>query len=195
MPTIEILVEGYGREESDGEHASSTVTLIRDGGVNIVVDPGMDRRALLNGLAKHGLETKDVHFVALTHMHADHCLLASIFENAQVVDNDSIYTFDGKIGEHDGAIPGTGVKIVKTPGHDQFHCSFLVETEDLGKVVVAGDVFWWWDEEKRQTDRQSLLGRKDPYVKDAAALKKSREKLLALADYIIPGHGKMFQVV
>ena len=53
MPTIQILVEGYGREESDGERASSTVTLIRDGGINIIVDPGMDRRALLDILAEN----------------------------------------------------------------------------------------------------------------------------------------------
>ena len=62
-------------------------------------------------------------------------------------------------------------------------------------MIVAGDVFWWWSDEEQRTNREGLLGREDPYVKDAAALKKSREELLALADYIIPGHGKMFQVV
>jgi len=39
-----------------------------------------------------------------------------------------------------------------------------------------------------------LLEHKDPYVKDARALEESREKILNLADYIIPGHGEMFKV-
>ena len=32
----------------------------------------------------------------------------------------------------------------------------------------------------------------DPYAIDAKRLEDSRKKVLALADYIIPGHGKMF---
>jgi len=69
----------------------------------------------------------------------------------------------------------------------------LVKTEDLGKVVIAGDVFWWVDEEEQRTDKQSLLGHEDPYVKDEKALRESRERILNLADYIIPGHGEMFK--
>ena len=34
----------------------------------------------------------------------------------------------------------------------------------------------------------------DPYASDMKKLKESRKKLLELADYIIPGHGKMFKV-
>ncbi|PJE69556.1 MAG: hypothetical protein COU98_01320, partial [Candidatus Staskawiczbacteria bacterium CG10_big_fil_rev_8_21_14_0_10_38_10] len=80
------------------------------------------------------------------------------------------------------------------PGHDQFHCSVLVKTEDLGKVIIAGDVFWWTDEEKQKTDKQSLLKHEDPYVKDEKALKESRERILNLADWVIPGHAGMFKV-
>jgi hypothetical protein len=35
---------------------------------------------------------------------------------------------------------------------------------------------------------------KDPYVKNEKDLKESRKKVLEIADYIIPGHGKMFKV-
>jgi len=38
------------------------------------------------------------------------------------------------------------------------------------------------------------MNRKDPFVKDKVALMNSRKKLLEIADYIIPGHGKMFKV-
>ena len=194
MAEVKILIEGYAKEINGEEFASSTATLIRDNKLNAIIDPGMDREALLSGLAKEGLKTKDINFVILTHTHLDHSLLAAIFENAKILDNDSVYSFGGKISEHEGKIPNTNIEIIKTPGHDQFHCSVLAETEVLGKVVVAGDVFWWADGEEQKTDKQNLLEHKDPYVKDEKALKESREKILNLADCIIPGHGKMFKV-
>jgi len=193
MTKIKVLIKGYAKEIDKEEFASSTTTLIQDNNLNIIVDPGMDRKALLDGLTKEGLKPEDINFVILTHTHLDHSLLAGIFENAKILDDSGIYSFDGKIGEHKGRIPNTDIEIIKTPGHDQFHCSVLVNTDDLGKVVIAGDVFWWADEEKQKTDKQSLLEHKDPYVKDEKALRESREKILEIADYIIPGHGEMFK--
>jgi len=194
MAEIKILIKGYAKEENGEEFASSTTTLIRDNTLNIIVDPGMNRGALLDGLTKEGLKAKDINFVIVTHTHLDHSLLAGIFENAKILDNSDVYSLDGKIGEHEGRVPNTEIEIIRTPGHDQFHCSVLVQIEDLGKVAIAGDVFWWKDDEKQKIDRQSLLDHIDPYVKDEGALKESREKILNIADYIIPGHGEMFKV-
>ncbi len=194
MAKIKVLIEGYAKEIKGEEFASSTVTLIQDNNLNIIVDPGMNREMLLSTLAKEGLNLGDIDFVIVTHTHLDHSLLASIFKNAKIFDNGNVYSFDGKIGDHEGGIPNTDIEIIKTPGHDQFHCSVLAKTKDLGKVIVAGDVFWWGDTEYQKTDRQSLLEHKDPYVKDKKALKESREKILEIADYIIPGHGKSFKV-
>jgi len=194
MTEIKVLIKGYAKEINGEEFASSTTTLIQDDNLNVIVDPGMDRKALLESLVKEGLKPEDIDFVIVTHTHLDHSLLAGIFENSKIFDNSDVYSFDGKIDEHEGRIPNTDIEIIKTPGHDQFHCSVLVRTEDSGKVVIAGDVFWWTDDEEQKTDRQSLLEHKDPYVKDARALEESREKILNLADYIIPGHGEMFKV-
>ncbi len=194
MAEVKILVRGYAKEINGEEFASSTTTLIQDEGIKVLVDPGMDRGALLESLAKEGLKPEDINFVIVTHTHLDHSLLAGIFENAKILDNSNADFFNGKIGEHEGKVPGTNIEIIKTPGHDQFHCSVLVNTDDLGKVVIAGDVFWWADEEEQKTDRQSLLEHKDPYVKDEKALRESREKILKMANYIIPGHGGMFKV-
>ncbi len=194
MTKVKVIIEGYAREEGGEEFASSTTSLIQADNLNVIIDPGMDREALLNGLAKEGLEPKDIDFVVLTHTHLDHCLLAGIFENAKVLDDGDMLSSNGKIAEHEGKVPGSDIEIMATPGHDQFHCSVLVETEDLGKVVIAGDVFWWADEEEQETDTQGLLEHKDPYVKDEKALQESRKKILSLADYIIPGHGKMFKI-
>jgi len=194
MAEVKILVQGYAKEKDGEEFASSATILILDKGVRVIVDPGMNRVALLESLAKEGLKPEEINFVILTHTHLDHSLLTGIFENAKIFDNSDTFSFDGQISGHDGKVPGTDIEIIKTPGHDQFHCSVLVETEDLGKVIIAGDVFWWADGEEQKTDRQSLLEHKDPYVKDEKALKQSREKVLELADYIIPGHGPMYKV-
>lgn len=193
MVQVKILVEGYAREYNGYEKASSTAVLICSRGLNIIVDPGMDRKALLKGLIRQGLKPKDIDFVILTHTHPDHCLLTGIFENARVLDNDLTYSWNGIISKHKGKIPGTEIKIISTSGHDLFHCSVLVKTKELGRVVIAGDVFWWRDNEKQKIDKGSLLKHKDPFMKSWQKLQTSRKKVLRIADYIIPGHGKMFK--
>lgn len=195
MTKIKILINGYAKEIGGVEYASSSVTLIREHNLNILVDTGMNRKLLLNSLKKEGLTPKDINFVVLTHTHIDHCLLAGIFENARILDDSSIYSFDGKITEHQKKIPGADIEIVSTPGHDQSHCSVLISTDKYGKVVIAGDLFWWSDKDKQSVDKKSLLTLSDPYVKDKKSLDKSRKKILKIANYIIPGHGKPFKVL
>ncbi len=194
MAEVKVLIKGYAYNKDGVEHASSTTTLIKENRMNIIVDPGMNRKLLLDSIKKEGLSLNDINYVVLTHTHIDHCLLAGIFEKAKIIDNSSIYSFEGTIQDHDGKIPGTSVGIINTPGHDQFHCSLLVNDNKLGKVIIAADVFWWPDNEKQKTDTKSLIERKDPYVKNEAQLIESRKKILEIADYIIPGHGDMFKV-
>src|SRR5258708_31765796 len=52
---VHVLHDGYAREEDGGDRVGSTVTLITDGDVAVVVDPGMvaSREALLAALAAH----------------------------------------------------------------------------------------------------------------------------------------------
>jgi len=194
MAKIKILVEGYARKKRGRIFASATCTLIQEENLNIIVDPGMDRKALLKALKREKLSPSDINYVILTHYHLDHSLLAGIFERAKILDDGEIYSFDGEIKEHNGKVPGTNIKIIETPGHDIFHCSVLVKTKEFSKIAIVGDVFWWKDEEKQKTDRKSLLSHKDPYVKNKKQLLESRKKILKMADYIIPGHGKMFKV-
>ena len=97
MAEVKILVEGYVREEDGNEFASSTTTLIKQAGLNIIVDPGMDRKLLLQALEKQNLSPGNIDYVILTHYHLDHLLLAGIFEKAKILDNSEIYSWDGKI--------------------------------------------------------------------------------------------------
>lgn len=191
MTSLKVLIEGYAKKISDGWIASSTTTLIIENNLKIIVDPGANRDLLLSKLTEQGLTPEDINLVFMTHYHVDHNLLAGIFTKAKILDDSIVYEND-KETEYAGTIPGTEIKVLKTPGHDQFHASLMVKTSD-GIVCVAGDVFWWPDNEEQKTDAENLLSHKDSFVKDEKALLKSRKKILAVADWIIPGHGKMFK--
>lgn len=191
MSEVKVLIEGYAKQIDKGWLASSTVTLIRSNGKNIIVDPGCNREKLLEVLSIEDLKTGDIDFVFTTHNHTDHILLVGMFENAKTINDTEIYDNDIQT-EHENVVPGTDLKIVQTPGHDQFHCSLIAPT-DKGTYVVAGDLFWWMDGETQKTDIGSLLSHKDPYVKDEKTLENSRKTILEIADHIIPGHGKMFK--
>jgi glyoxylase-like metal-dependent hydrolase (beta-lactamase superfamily II) len=193
MTKLKVLIEGYAKEDSGTELASSSTTLLQENNLNILVDPGMDRPLLLKSLKAERLSPEKIDYVVLTHTHLDHCLLAGIFENAKILDNDSIYSSQGRITPHEGRIPGTDIEIIKTPGHDQFHCAVVANTEEFGKVAIVGDVFWWRTGEMQQTDTEALINHNDPYVKNGDQLVESRRKVLEIADYIVPGHGRMFK--
>lgn len=191
---VKVLIEGYAKEVNGEEFASSSTVLIQDETNNIIVDPGSNRKLLLEKLNLEGLSIQDINIVLLTHNHLDHSLLAGMFENAVIYDDSSISSMDSKIVNHDGFIGGS-IKIISTPGHDQFHMSVLVKNTDKGNVVISGDIFWWADEDKQITDKESLINLEDPYVKNKEQLLNSRRQILETADYIIPGHGKPFYYI
>lgn len=190
MAEVKVLIEGYAKETKDGWAANSTVTLVKSNGKNIIIDPGCNRSKLLDSLKKENIETKDVDYVFLTHNHPDHVFLSGIFENAKVVDELYVYSGD-VITKHGGMIPDTDLKIIRTPGHMEEHCSLVVPTKQ-GTYVVAGDVFWWLENEKQEVNISKPDN--DPEHMDLQKLIASRKKVLEIADYIIPGHGKMFKV-
>src|SRR5260370_24213178 len=98
--TVHVLHEGYVREDSGGNRVGSTVTLIRDAGRVIVVDPGMvgDRRGLLASLAGHGTAPGEVTDVVLSHQHPDHTINAALFPAAPIHDYWATYPADLWIG-------------------------------------------------------------------------------------------------
>lgn len=186
-----ILIKGYAKKIENGWLASSTTTLVKSSGKNLIVDPGCNREQLLKELMDENLKPDDIDFVLITHSHTDHLMLMGIFQNAKVLDDEEIYTNDHQI-EHSGSIPGTDLTIIQTIGHAPDHCTLIVPTAE-GTYAIAGDLFWWMDSEEQKTDFDSLLTHPDPYVKNLDDLTTSRKKVLKLADYIVPGHGKVFK--
>ena len=188
MNTVDILIEGYAKIEKEGWIASGTTTLITtDVGLHIVADAGTNRKMLLEALKARGLSLEDIDFSFVTHHHLDHAMLIGIFPNARIVDKDAIDWQDVAI-ESPKMIPDTDISIIATPGHELAHAILVVPTKD-GTVVIAGDNFWWTTNEKQTMD----VYKHDEFAENMEDLVKSRKEVLDLADWIIPGHGRLFQ--
>lgn len=182
MAEVKVLVEGYTSNDFGEEKTCSTISLIKDGELNIVVDPGVlsDQKILVDGLANQGLSVEDIDVVCITHSHIDHYRNIGMFPKAKILeyfglwDKDTVQDWDENFTDD--------IKIIKTPGHNYDGITFLVKT-DNGTIAVCGDVFW---KEKFPED--------DPYASDSKKLKESRKKVEQLADWIIPGHAGMYKV-
>ncbi|MBT4191816.1 MAG: MBL fold metallo-hydrolase [Candidatus Diapherotrites archaeon] len=191
MAEVKVLIEGYAREKEGYYEASSSAVLIKDSDKKIIVDPGCNEELLLSALKKEGLTPNDIDMIFLTHYHPDHIINIRLFPGKDILDGDIIYRGDKEF-EFKGKIPGTEIELIETPGHAYEQVTPLIKT-DHGIIAIAEDL-WWWEDGKQKTDKEGLLSLEDPFVKDKDALRKSRELILAKADYIIPGHGKMFKV-
>jgi glyoxylase-like metal-dependent hydrolase (beta-lactamase superfamily II) len=175
--TVNVLTAGYV-----GDRTASTVTVIRDGDITIVVDPGMVARRglILDPLAELGLAPEDVTDVVFSHHHPDHTLNAALFPDARFHDHWAIYKDDvWDDRSADGYKVSDSVTLRLTPGHSAEDISTLVETED-GLVVLTH--LWWSAEGPAE----------DPFA-DMDVLTESRNAVLDLAPVrIIPGHGPAF---
>ncbi len=191
MTELKLLIQGYARLTKNGYRASSATVLLRTSGKTILVDPGCNEARLLSSLRKEKIKPRDIDYIFLTHFHLDHILNIRLFPKTTILDVDTVYKGDGGV-IYKKFIPSTKIQTLATPGHAHEHGALLVETEK-GKVAIAGDIFWWDDGEKQKTDYKNLVNKKDPYVKNWQQLVQSRKKLLSVADWIIPGHGKMFK--
>jgi glyoxylase-like metal-dependent hydrolase (beta-lactamase superfamily II) len=182
MGEVKVLVKGYTSNDSGDEKTQATISLIRDGDIIMVVDPGVLEReqVLIDALKKQGLKINDVNYVALTHSHLDHYRNIGLLPTAKTLEFYGIWNKNTVIDWKEDFTDN--IKIIKTPGHSRTGISFLVNTAQ-GKIAVVGDVFW--KENYPETD---------PYADDMKKLIKSRKLVLKLADFIIPGHADMFKV-
>ena len=177
--TLHVIHEG----SIDGDHVSSTVSLILDGDARLVVDPGMvpNRRVIVDALARLGVQPEAVTHVLLTHHHPDHTLNAALFPNADVVDAWAIYRGDLWLDhDGDGFRPTPHVRLLVTPGHSAQDVTWLVETDD----GVMACTHAWGLANSRPED--------DGYATDQQALAESRERILEAADVVVPGHDAPF---
>ncbi len=174
---VDVLVEG-----SFGEHVRSTVSLVRDNALILVVDPGMVRaRAdILTPLAKLGVSPSSVTDVVITHHHPDHTMNIGLFPSATVHDYCAVYFRDSlRRRPAEGTALAPSVRLIETPGHTAEDITVLARTLE---GVVAFTHLWW----------HAGGPAEDPRAVDMAALHLGRERVLSVADRIVPGHGAAF---
>ena len=175
---LHVLFEGYV-----GGRVASTVVLIRDGDATIVVDPGMvpGQRAILDPLARQGVDPGEVTDVVFSHHHPDHTINAGLFPQARYHDHWAIYQddrWDSRPAE--GFVVSPSVRLIETPGHSSQDITTLVGTSD---GLTACTHLWW----------ASNGPADDPYTPDRELLRANRERVLAVASLIVPGHGPAFR--
>jgi glyoxylase-like metal-dependent hydrolase (beta-lactamase superfamily II) len=184
MATVDVLIAGHVEETEAGQSVHPTVSLVRDQGLVIVVDPGIlsTPTLLIDALAARDLAVDDVAHVFVTHHHLDHTRNVGMFPSARVVDVDSVY--DGSLWldhDGDGHHLTDDVSVIETPGHAQECAALVVRTVD-GTVVLTHA--WWFAD---------MTPVRDPLAWDQGALERSRERILGIADIVVPGHGPAFR--
>jgi glyoxylase-like metal-dependent hydrolase (beta-lactamase superfamily II) len=180
MATVHLLHAGY-----TGERVASSVVLVRDGDALIVADPGMvrSRSLILDPLRELGVAPDAVTHVFLSHHHPDHTVNIALFPNAEVVDFWARYIDDQWLDmPGDGYHLSPNAQLWVTPGHTNEDASLIVEADD---GVYAMTHLWWHADRSPSTD---------PLADDQAAIDAGRERVLAVADVVIPGHGGPFRV-
>ena len=163
----------------------STCTLVRDGALVAVVDPGLapSHAAILDPLRALGIAPTDVNTVVLSHHHPDHTLNAALFPAAEVHDHWAVYRGDEwESRDCEGVELSASVRLIRTPGHSAADLSTVIGSPE--GIMVATHLWWTAD---GPAD--------DPYAPDREVLRQSRERVLGVADVIVPGHGAPFRPV
>lgn len=194
MPAeVKILVEGYTNANEVGETGQEktqpTVTLVKDGDIVMVVDPGIleSQEILVDALEKENLTVDDINIVCVTHSHIDHFRNVGMFAKAKILEGYGLW--DKNTVEEWFEDFSTNIKVLHTPGHDHTGITLFVttapESEYPGVVAICGDIFW---KENYPQDPKD-----DTFAANPEVLKTSRKTVLEMADWIIPGHGPIYK--
>jgi glyoxylase-like metal-dependent hydrolase (beta-lactamase superfamily II) len=187
LPRVFLLKAGSIERDLAGIilDARSSVTLIKTERGWIIVDTGQvgDEEEILKALADLGLEGSDIDIIVNTHSHPDHCANNRLFSRAM------------KMYPNDGEEIAPGVRVLATPGHSPDSISVLVDaaiqqgdgtTPATRRVVIAGDAL---------PTLGNFQKRVPPAVHyDRALAVASMNKIIEMADMVIPGHDRPFSV-
>lgn len=191
----------------------SSVVYIRHKGKNYLIDTGFanredfspDNLALNKKMLEHDLSLvhltpADIHGIFITHWHLDHFGNLPIFPRARLFmydpDKDLDIEFLADRFGFSHLLPTeylsagdsfAGCSLFPTPGHTQNHCSVFTTFKDI-KICIAGDAIV----------SQSYYDKGGVWPFNAGNLGleqciRAMNMIVEKADYIVPGHGHMFQ--
>ncbi|HYO44557.1 MAG TPA: MBL fold metallo-hydrolase, partial [Candidatus Limnocylindrales bacterium] len=141
------------------------------------------RSLILDPLAGLGVAPEAVTHVFLSHHHPDHTVNIALFPNAEVVDFWARYRDDLWLDhDGDGYRLSPRSQLWLTPGHTEEDATLVVEADD---AVYAMTHLWW---------REDRTPDVDPLAADQALIVAGRQRVLAVVDIVIPGHGGPFRV-
>lgn len=179
MAQLDVIFAGY----AGAQGVAGTVSLVRDGDLVAVVDPGMvpSREAILGPLADLGVAPNDVTDVILSHHHPDHTVNIALFPEVNIHDNWATYRndqWDSRAAE--GLQLSQGVRLLETPGHTPQDITTLVET-DSGTAALTH----LWLYEGAPVSGLDV---------DPDLVEEHRARVLETAALIVPGHGPMYRI-
>jgi len=191
MPAeVKVLIEGYTNADSKAESGEKektcpTISLVRDGDLVIVVDPGVldSQQILVGALQKEGLSVDDVNMVCITHSHIDHYRNIGMFSEAKTLEYFGVWDKGACEDWQEQFTPN--IQILKTPGHDYTSITLFVKTDE-GVVAICGDVFWKNNFPENDQNSKNKV--------EVEELKESRKLVLEMADWVVPGHAGMYKI-
>ncbi|XP_069678182.1 metallo-beta-lactamase domain-containing protein 1 isoform X1 [Periplaneta americana] len=189
-----VLYDGYSKTQEFGMKANCTCTLLK-GKKNVIVDTmtPWDKDKIVEALSHRGLACSDIDYVVCSHGHSDHVGNNNLFLKAkhivgfEVSFTDHYFIHPFETGEE--YIIDKDLKVIPTPGHTSTDVSVIVNTKDMGVIAITGDLFEREEDIADPSIWKYIAGSSDPEKQE-----QNRNKILQIADWIVPGHGPMFQV-
>lgn len=195
---VTVLIQGsFSRIDSKRIEMTGSATLVQSKGFNVIVDTSNIRKKipLLKALYNtSGLLPEDIDFIVTTHGHPDHYSNNDLFSN--VPNSMHMYRVNGTkfisntLNAEDYVLingdPNLEARL--TPGHSRQCISLIAKNvENYGIVSVVGDLFMFRDDFEENDLLKSMSHDYDLY-------QSNRRRIACISDYIVPGHGPMFQV-
>ena len=200
----DIVVKGNNLRLDEGFLGLANLTLIHTDEGPMIFDVGhaVNREALVNGLERRGFKPSDIPRVFLSHLHYDHVNNIDLFPyTTKVFVSRAEWEYAAAPNAEDPWIPWmireqlekydvqfldgagefqTGIRYFPAPGHTPGSYGLILETEDKGTVVVAGDAL--------KFPKEALKCQCDHAFDSPEIGTETIKHILTLGDRIIPGH-------
>lgn len=189
LAKVHVIQPGYAiwNKKMKTQKADGTISLVMSH-ENIIVDTGLpkDKTTILNSLTKFELKPEDISYVICTHGDADHISNNNLFPRAKLIVGFDIYDGDVASFFQNSLKIDSNVTVVSMTGHDDRSIGVNVATE-AGLIVITGDLFEYEGDYREISNWVAFSKEPKQHI-------RNRAKVWEMADYIVPGHGKMFKV-